>query len=190
AALGLAGVCGAGAIGAFAQAAPKRAAPSAAAAPAPPLIAQSSVALGMNADGPSQEAARAMNQMHLTVCRAQVQKALDFIFEGQPAKFIAQPLGPDSDRWPTVFVIESGDPAGGHSRLSTLMVSPNCAGMYEQVIYWNAPCTTIKATVFAAYGGEHRMLRDVAVSESGPALQIYLTTAGAGCLSVKKELFR
>ncbi len=184
--LGVAGALSAASIGELARAAPRRAV----SATAPPLIAQSAVALSMNADGPAQEAARAMNQMHLTVCRAQAQKALDFIFEGQPAKFIAQPLGPDSDRWPTVFVIEGADPAGGHNRLSTLMISPDCAGMYEQVIYWNAPCSTIKATVFGSYTGEHRMLRDVAVSESGPALQVYLTSAGAGCLSVKKELFR
>jgi hypothetical protein len=115
---------------------------------------------------------------------------MDFIFEGQAAKFIAQPLGLDADRWPTVFVIESADPAGGHTRLSTLMVSPNCAGMYEQVIYWVQPCKVIKSTVFAAYVGEHAMLRDVTVSESGPALQVYLSPAGRGCLSVKKELFR
>ena len=170
-------------------AAVKKPTPHATAA-APPLIAQSAVALGMNADGPSQEAARAMQQVHLTACRAQVQKAMDFIFEGQAAKFIAQPLGPDADRWPTVFVIESADPAGGHTRLSTLMVAPGCAGMYEQVIYWSQPCAAIRRSVFAAYTGDRTLLRDVTVSDSGVALQVYLTAAGTGCLSVKKELFR
>jgi hypothetical protein len=33
-------------------------------------------------------------------------------------------------------------------------------------------------------------MRDVKVSDDGPALQVYLMPAGAGCVSVKKELFR
>jgi hypothetical protein len=128
--------------------------------------------------------------MHLTACAATVQQATSFLFEGQDANFIAQPLGPDSDRWPTVFVIESGDPAGGHTRFATLMIAPNCSGMYEQTIYWPQPCSQVKATVFPKYTGEHQLLSQVQVSDSGPALQVYLTPAGAGCISIKKELFR
>ena len=153
---------------------------------APPLGA---VARGLSEGGPSQEVARAMAQMHLTVCAGAVQKAADFLIEGQAARFIAQPLGPDSDRWPTVFVIESADPAGGHTRLSTLMMAPNCSGMYEQIVVWRQPCATVKAVVFANYAAEHPLLRDVYVSEASPALQVFLTAAGTGCLSVKKELF-
>jgi hypothetical protein len=152
--------------------------------------ADSAVARGMGDNSPAHQVTLALQQMHLTACAASVQQATNFLFEGQDANFIAQPLGPDSDRWPTVFVIESADPAGGHTRFSTLMVTPNCSGMYEQVIYWSEPCSTVKATVFAKFTGEHPLLKDVKVSDAGPALQVYLTPAGAGCLSVKKELFR
>ncbi len=152
--------------------------------------ADTSLSGSMTDTNPGRQVALAMQQMHLTVCAAAVQRAADFIFEGQNANFIAQPLGTDGDRWPTVFVIESADPAGGHTRLTTLMVTPACTGMYEQIIYWAQPCSSIKSTVFSKYVGEHPMLRDVKVSDAGPALQVYLTPAGAGCISVKKELFR
>jgi hypothetical protein len=164
---------------------PARAAPAAA-----PRAADAALSLGMSDNTPGRQVAVAMQQMHLTVCAAAVQRATDFIFEGQPATFIAQPFGPDGDRWPTVFVIESGDPAGGHTRLSTLMVAPNCSGMYEQIIYWSQPCATIKSTIFAKFTGEHPLMREVKVSDAGPGLQLYLTSAGPGCISVKKELFR
>jgi hypothetical protein len=144
----------------------------------------------MTDNGPNQELLVAMQQMHLTTCAERVQQAMNFLFDGQPAKFVAQPLGPDSDRWPTVFVIESADPAGGHTRLSTLTVAPDCAGQYEQVIYWSQPCAAVKASVFAKFTGEHPLMREVNVSDDGPALQVYLTPAGPGCVSVKKELFR
>ena len=155
-----------------------------------PPAADTDAAGGMSADSPDHDVLLALQQMHLTVCAPKVQQAMNFIFDGQPARFVAQPLGPDSDRWPTVFVIESADPAGGHTRLSTLTVSPGCAGMYEQVIYWTQPCASIKTSVFAKFNGEHVLMRDVKVSDDGPALQVYLSPAGSGCVSVKKELFR
>jgi hypothetical protein len=155
-----------------------------------PHTADSAVARGMSEANPSQQIARALQQMHLTACAGVVQQATDFLFEGQQANFIAQPLGPDSDRWPTVFVIESADPAGGRGRFATLMISPNCSGMYEQTIYWPQPCPVVKSTVFAKFTGEHPLLGDVKVSDAGAALQVYLTPAGLGCVSIKKELFR
>ena len=150
----------------------------------------SSAAAAMSENSPGQEVLQAMQQMHLTACAQRVQQAMNFLFDGQPARFVAQPLGPDADRWPTVFVVESADPAGGHARLSTLSIAPDCAGLYEQVIYWSEPCATVKASVFGKFTGEHVLLREVKVSDDGPALQVYLTPAGAGCVSVKKELFR
>jgi hypothetical protein len=202
AALGLAGLLALGpaapVVAAPKVAAPKVAAPRAAEparaepAPGPPLrgAADSAVSRGMSDANPSAQIRQALQSMHLTACAGAVEQATSFLFEGQDANFIAQPLGPDSDRWPTVFVIESADPAGGHSRFATLMISPNCSGMYEQTIYWPQPCASVKATVFPKYTGEHVLFRDVKVSDSGPALQVYLTPAGPGCISIKKELFR
>lgn len=156
---------------------------------APP--ADAAVSSGMNdATNPSHELLLDLQQMHLTNCAASVQQAMTFLFEGGQANFTAQPLGPDSDRWPAVFVVESVPPVGGHTHLSTLMIAPNCAGMYEQVIYWSQPCDIVKSTIFAKFTGEHVLAREVKVSDSGPAIELYLTPAGAGCVSVKKELFR
>jgi hypothetical protein len=128
--------------------------------------------------------------MHLTVCAQKVQQVMTFLFDSQPARFIAEPLGTDSDRWPAVFVIETAAPDGGHVRFSTLMISPGCAGMYEQVIYWSQPCATVRSTVFGKFTGDRVLMKDIRIAENGPALEVYLTPAGAGCLSVKKELFR
>jgi hypothetical protein len=162
------------------------------AAPAPIAdgpIGRPPAADGLAADTPSLQVAEAMQRMHLTACAPGVQRAMDFLFEGQPASFIAQPLGSDSDRWPAVFVIESAGPAGTPTRFSTLMVTPNCAGMYQQEIYWSKPCDVIKATIFPNFHGEHVLRREIRVSDAGPSLQVYLAPAGAGCVSIKKELF-
>jgi hypothetical protein len=152
--------------------------------------ADPALARGMTDQSPAQQVAQALQAMHLTACAGAVQQATTFLFENQEANFVAQPLGPDSDRWPTVFVMESDDPTGGgHTRFATLMITPNCSGMYEQTIYWPQPCASVKATVFPKFTGEHVLYKDVKVSDSGPALQVYLTPAGPGCISIKKELF-
>jgi hypothetical protein len=158
-------------------------------AEAPAADAEISGGMNDNAN-PSHELLLDLQQMHLTNCAASVQQAMSFLFEGQPSHFEAEPLGADSDRAPAVFVVETVPPAGGHVHLSTLMVTPNCSGMYEQVVYWTQPCDVVKTTVFAKYTGEHVLTRDVKVSASGPALEVYLTPAATGCVSVKKELFR
>ena len=158
--------------------------------PAAARTADSAVSRGMgDASTPSRQLLEALQQIHLTQCAGRVQQATNFLFEGQPARFIVQPLGPDADRWPTVIIVESADPAGGRTRLSTLMVAPNCSGMYEQVIYWPQSCSAVRASVFANFTGDHILLRDVTVIDAGPALQVYLTPAGSGCVSIKKELF-
>jgi hypothetical protein len=143
-----------------------------------------------DSDNPSHELLVDLQKMHLTTCAASVQQAMTFLFEGTHARFIAQPLGSDSDRWPAVFVVESQPPTGGHTHLSTLMIAPNCSGMYEQVVYWSDPCDVVKSSVFAKFTGDQVLLKDVRVSSSGPALNVYLMPAGPGCVSVKKELFR
>ncbi len=165
---------------------------SAGAAP-PPAAAASNVAGGMSAGAPSVEdrLAGALQQIGMTQCAASVQRAAHFLFEDGEANFTVQPLGPDANRWPTVIVIEGAHAAAGRTRFSTLTVAPGpgCAGLYEQVIAWPTPCAELKATTFSAYANAKVVLRNVQVSELNPGLQVYLMPSGAGCVSIKKELF-
>lgn len=170
-----------------AEAAPRRtAAPSAPTAP-------SAVASGMGAVTvpPEQRLAAALNQIGLGACSSAVLQAGRFLFEDGEANFTVQPIGPDANRWPTVIIIEGAHARMGRTRLSTLTIAPGqtCSGFYEQVIYWDQPCADLKRTVFATFKDIGVLLKNVQVSELNPGLQLYLTPAGKGCTSVKKELF-
>ena len=164
-----------------------------AAPPAAPLASGPSVAQGLSTIRPtvSQRLAAAMNQTRMTVCAAQLQQIVDFLLEGQDGNFTFQPLGPDTNRWPVVVTLESSHPALGRTRLATIIASPGqgCSGMYQQTIYWAEPCDTLKRTTFAGFQSPHPLSREVQVSEANAGLQLYLMPAGAGCVSVKKELF-
>ncbi len=152
------------------------------------------VAQGMSTGAPSAEDRldAALHQIGMTQCSGVVTRAARFLFEDGEANFTVQPLGPDANRWPTVIMIEGAHKAAGATRLTSLTVSPGmagCAGFYEQVISWPTPCDQLKSTTFASFQNPKVILRNVKVSELGPGLQLYLMPSGAGCVSVKKELF-
>lgn len=137
----------------------------------------------------------AMTQLRLTTCAPVFQQAGSFLFENAEVQFVVQPLGPDTNRWPTVVTAEGSYPAKpgapAQTRLTTMIVAPagTCAGLYQQVIYWPEPCATLKTRVFGAFTGDKLLQARVRQSEAGPALQLYLMPAGTnGCVSVKKEL--
>ncbi|MDB5696492.1 MAG: hypothetical protein JWN21_2035 [Sphingomonas bacterium] len=149
------------------------------------------------AETPIQRLNAAVQQLGIRNCAPVFSQAGAFLFEDAAAQFVIQPLGPDTNRWPTVVTMEGTHPvagrapAAGQTRLTTLIVAPagSCAGMYNQVIYWPEPCPAIKARVFKSYGSERPLLARVRQSEANPGLQLYLMPAGvAGCVSVKKEL--
>ena len=143
---------------------------------------------------PAQRLAQAVQQLGIRTCAPVFNQAGSFLFEDAQAQFVVQPLGPDTNRWPTVVTMEATHPvagrAAGQTRLTTLIVAPagSCADMYNQVIYWPEPCPALKARVFRSYGNERPLLARVRQSEANPGLQLYLLPAGAGCVSVKKEL--
>lgn len=126
----------------------------------------------------------------LTTCAPKLQEAAEFLFENSPAAIRLQPLGPDPNRWPTVLTIESSHATNGATRFATVMMAPagTCSGFYQQVIYWPQACSIVKKQVFQAYANERTLLRAVRLSDANPGLQVALMPAGAGCISIKKEL--
>jgi hypothetical protein len=165
-----------------------------AASPAPPSPPfETGVAQGLSTTRPSasQRLAAAMSQLGMTTCSSRLQQVMDFLLEGQDGDFTVQPLGPDANRWPVVVTLESAHPAHGHTRFAVISASPGmgCSGFYEQTIYWPEPCVELKRRTFSSFGGSHVLYRNVQASELNAGLQLYLIPSGAGCVSVKKELF-
>lgn len=137
----------------------------------------------------------AVGQLRLTSCAPVFQQAGGFLFENADVQFVVQPLGPDTNRWPTVVTSEGNYPmkpgVPNQTRLTTLIVAPagTCSGLYQQVIYWPEPCPALKARVFGAFTNDRPLLARVRQSEASAGLQLYLLPAGPnGCVSVKKEL--
>lgn len=122
-------------------------------------------------------------------CSAALAKVALFLSNGMDATYTVEPLGVDETAWPIVLTMESENPGGG-DRLSVANMNPGCSGMYTQTIYWSRSCEAVKTQVFPNFGSQKTFMRNVRKSRSGRNLELFLMPAAAGCVSIKKELFR
>jgi hypothetical protein len=153
--------------------------------------AQTTAALSakQGASGPVLEAAlrERLGQLGMTTCTETFTYIAMYLANGQRAAFRAYAVGSSAARRPTYMTMESSDP-GFPSRLSTLVVGPNCDGLYVQQIRWKESCREVKDKYFGKFKDEEILLTEVAVSTSG-GVEVSLVPAGTGCLSVKTETF-
>jgi hypothetical protein len=83
------------------------------------------------------------------------------------------PLGPTSAFTSTSF---AQTPSGG------------CSATYDAVVYWPQLCDGVAQAQFGSLRRLGLLKRDVWVLDGGPATKVFLMAAGAGCISVKKEI--
>jgi len=128
-----------------------------------------------------------LGQLGMTTCTETFTFVAMYLANGQRAAFRAYAVGSSAARRPTYMTMESSDP-GFPSRLSTLVVGPNCDGLYVQRIRWKENCREVKAKYFSTFKDEEILLTDVTISYSG-SVEVSLAPTGTGCLSVKTETF-
>ena len=63
-----------------------------------------------------------------------------------------------------------------------------CDAMYEAVSYWNAGCDEVAAKVFSGFKPTGPLKKSIQALAAGENVRVYLMPAGAGCVSVKKEM--
>jgi hypothetical protein len=82
------------------------------------------------------------------------------------------------DKGITSFVSSSFAPGVG---------AADCSGTYDSVTYWNAPCAQV-AVSFGAFKPTRPLFKNIQSLENGPQAKVFLMPAGAGCVSIKKEM--
>lgn len=63
-----------------------------------------------------------------------------------------------------------------------------CGGMYETVVYWNGACSAVASQVFKEAKVVGPLMKSITILEIANAARIFLMPAGAGCVSIKKEV--
>jgi len=64
----------------------------------------------------------------------------------------------------------------------------HCGGVYEAVTYWQNTCDEVARGAFGTFKAANPIRQTIRTLESGPSVRVYLLPAGAGCVSIKKEI--
>jgi hypothetical protein len=83
-------------------------------------------------------------------------------------------------------------PVGAGSAYVSATVAPNqangCGATYDAVMYWPQSCAVVAQSQYAAFKPAGAVKSSIQVLDGGAATKVYLMPAGAGCVSIKKEL--
>jgi hypothetical protein len=63
-----------------------------------------------------------------------------------------------------------------------------CGATYEAVAYWSMTCDNVATKQFALLRQSGALGKEITVLDGGPALAVFLMPAGAGCISIKREV--
>lgn len=65
-----------------------------------------------------------------------------------------------------------------------------CGGMYETVVYWPNKCSEVAEKQFGALKKAGALAKNISVRNGSESMKVFLMPAGAGCVSIKKEIVR
>lgn len=66
--------------------------------------------------------------------------------------------------------------------------SAGCDAMYQSVTYWTNSCDEVAKSAFPNFLKTNPIRQHIAVLDGGPSAKVFLMPAGAGCVSIKKEV--
>lgn len=168
--------------------APRGAPPAAAAAATSPAPAQ----------GPANPIRQAAEQRGYAACGPRVEQVTNFLGFGPAAgAYLMAPAVPtgagasvgNQRLLPLVMEIPLGPTSAiVTASFAAVTTSGNCSATYDAVVYWPQTCEVVAASEFSSLRRVGLLKRDVFVLDGGPTIKVFLMVAGAGCISVKKEL--
>lgn len=122
-------------------------------------------------------------------CLPRIDQVVNFLSAGAQtgAMIFAPPV--DADNRLTAVVLE----VLGSNGLSYIDTSyaPNsnaCDAMYQTVTYWTDSCDKVAQVAFPSFKKAGPIRQYIAVLDGGSSAKVFLMPAGAGCISVKKEV--
>jgi len=129
----------------------------------------------------------------MTSCAGRINQVTNFLLAGSQGSG-AMVFLPDANPDTHLFSASIEIPLGNQSAYASVSFAPiqagGCDGMYETVVYWPQNCAQVAERQFGAFQKANALAKTIAVRESGATVKVFLMPAGAGCVSIKKEVVR
>ena len=127
-------------------------------------------------------------------CASRINQVTNFLIAGaQDVRTFIFPLtnNPDNQLFSLSMEIPLKDSTSAYASASFSSNGANgCTGMYETVVYWPQKCAEVGEKNFGSFKKGGALSKNITVRNSGESTKIFLMPAGAGCVSIKKEIVR
>jgi hypothetical protein len=160
----------------------------------PPVAAPGNVAANPAANtaaGGANALTQAAVQVGALSCASRVEQVSRFLgFGPGVGASLMAPAAPADQR---LFAMQMEVAAGASSNsLVNMTFAPQqangCGATYEAISYWAQSCDAVANAQFAQLKRIKPLQKDVLLLDGGPSTRVFLMQAGAGCVSVKKEI--
>lgn len=124
-------------------------------------------------------------------CAERINRVSNYQTAGQPfsAFIFMPPLDVDQHQLSlSMEIVPNGEPLTYASSTFSPNAAGGCSSVSESVVYWGAPCDAVAARAFAGAPLQGNLLNNIRTLKLGDLARVYLMPAGAGCISIKKEL--
>ncbi len=122
-------------------------------------------------------------------CLPKMDQVVNFLSSGAQTGAMVFTPPADADNRLSSVALE----ALGNNGLSYIDMgySPNaggCDAMYQVVTHWNNSCDEVARVAFPSFKQTSPLRQYISVLDGGPSAKVFLMPAGAGCVSIKKEV--
>lgn len=125
-------------------------------------------------------------------CTSRINQVATFLtagVKGVNAMLFIPPNNRDQQLISVSIEIPSSDASSAYASASFAPNQANgCGGMYETVVYWQQKCDEVASKNFNTLKKMDGFSSNINVLDGGVATKIFLFPAGAGCISIKKEV--
>ncbi len=127
-------------------------------------------------------------------CAGRINQVTNFLTagtKGSGAFLFVPPANPDQQMFSVSMEIPTSASTFAYASASFAPNQANgCGGMYETVVYWPQNCNAVAKSNFANLKVSGVVAKNIAILDAGVSTRIFLMPAGAGCVSIKKEIIQ
>ncbi len=124
-------------------------------------------------------------------CAGRINQITNFLSAGMNTGYMLLISKTNPDQQMTSVSMEI--PVSNNTAYASVSVAPGqsnyCGGMYETVVYWPQNCAAVEAQNFGSLKKGKMLSKNISVRDGGD-VKVFLMPAGAGCVSIKKEMVR
>ena len=142
-----------------------------------------------NVNGITQAAVKA----GVLACTSRINQVANFLTagtQGTGALMFLPSNYPDQQMFSTSMEIPLKDSFAYASASFAPNQISGCSGMYENVVYWPQKCTEVAEKNFGTLKKMGLLVKNINILDGGVSTKVFLMPAGAGCVSIKKEIIR